>query len=112
MSSLSSTLIDHVLCSQDISLTSVMQATGVSDHHVQVVDFEITFQHNSVPSRCVCSFKKCCWDDVCSYLSTAPWSVLNIFDDIDDMWETFYSILQSRLDALIPLKKVRSKYFK
>ena len=49
MSSFSSTLIDHVLCSQDIPVTSVIQATGV--------DFEIAFQHNSVPPRCVRSFE-------------------------------------------------------
>ena len=93
-------------------MISVIQATGVSDHRVQVVDFEIAFQHNSVPSHCVRSFKKCCWDDVRSYLSTAPWSVLNIFNDINDMWEFFYSVLQNCLDTHIPLKKVRSKYFK
>ena len=93
VSSFSSTLIDHVLCSQDISVTSVTQATCVSDHCVQIIDFEIAFRHNSVPSRCVRSCKKCCWDDVRSYLSTAPWSVLNIFDDINDMWEFFYRVV-------------------
>lgn len=101
VSSLSSTLIDHVLCSRDISVISVIQATGVSDHRVQVVDFEIAFQHNSVPSCCVRSFKKCCWDDVRSYLSTAAWSVLNIFNDINDMWEFFYSVLQNCLDSTL-----------
>ena len=33
-------------------------------------------------------------------------------DDINDMWESFYSILQSCLDTHVPLKKVHSKYFK
>ena len=58
------------------------------------------------------SLNKRCWDDVRSCLSHAPWSVLNIFDDIEDMWGFFHSILQSSLDTYAPLKRIWCKYFK
>ena len=85
MSSLSSTLINLVMCSQDISVSNVSQSIGVSDHRIQIVDFKIVPTHITVPSCFVCSLNKCCWDDVRSCLSHAQWSVFNIFDDIDDM---------------------------
>lgn len=100
VSSSSSTSIDHVLCSQHISVSRprVIQAVGVSDHCVQIVDFKMASPQVTVPSQFVRSVTKCCWDDVHSYLSHAPWSVLGIFDDINDMWSFFYNILQSCLD--------------
>ena len=39
MSSLSTTLIDNVICSQDISVSNVSQSIGVSDHRIQIVDY-------------------------------------------------------------------------
>ena len=71
-------LIDHVLCSQDISVSKATQATGVSDHRIQIVEFKVPPMKIVVPSCFVCSLTKWCYDDVCSFLSHAPWSVLNI----------------------------------
>ena len=49
---------------------------------------------------------------MCSCLSHAPWSVLDIFDDIDDMWGYFHNILQSCLDTYAHMNRVRCKNFK
>ena len=38
---LSSTLIDHIACSSKLSVCRVLQAIGVSDHRVQVVDLDV-----------------------------------------------------------------------
>ena len=32
---------------------------------------------------------------------------MDLFDDIDDMWEYFYGIVQSCMNNYIPLKSVR-----
>ena len=58
------------------------------------------------------AFRHCSWDNVKYCLSTAPWSAMEVFDDINDMWEYFYGILHQCLDSYIPLKKVHCKYSK
>ena len=40
----SSTLIDHVICTNDISVLNSSQAVGLSDHRVQLVDFDVPTQ--------------------------------------------------------------------
>ena len=107
----SSTLIDYVMCSQDISVSNVIQATGVSDHRIQIVEFKIVTKQITIPSHLVHSLSKCCWD-VCSCLSRALWSVLNIFDYTDGMWGYFHNILQTCLDTYDSIKRVRCKNFK
>ena len=49
----------------------------------------------------------CLWKGLCEALLTAPWKLLSIYDDIDDMWE---ATLQYCLDQYVPFKKVYSKY--
>ena len=46
-------------------------------------------------------FRKCNWDDV---KSTAPWLVMEAYEDVNDMWEYFCGILYGCLDSYIPLK--------
>jgi len=42
---LSSTLIDHIACSSQLSVSKVLQAVGVSDHQVQVVEVDVPVLH-------------------------------------------------------------------
>ena len=35
---------------------------------------------------------------------------MEMFDDVNDMWEFFYGILHQCLDSYIPLKKIYHKY--
>ena len=112
VSVLSSTLIDHILCSSNFKVTKVLQAIGVRDHRIQIAEFDISVELGASPVRSVRAFRRCCWDDVKSCLSDAPWSVMELFDDINDMWEYFYGIIQSCMDTYIPLKTVRHKYSK
>jgi len=61
---------------------AVLQAVGVSDHRVQVVEVDVPVLRQAPETRRVRAFKKCDWD---SSLSNASWSVMEIFDDINDM---------------------------
>ena len=100
------------MCSSSFTASRVLQAVGVSDHHVQIAGFDISVSRNAPEFRFVRVFRGCCWDEVKSCFSNAPWSVMELFYDIDVMWEYFYGIVQSCMNSYIPLKKMRLKYSK
>ena len=52
----SSSLVDHVWCSPSVCVSSVAQATRLSDHHAQIADFAITVQCSPTAYRWVRSF--------------------------------------------------------
>ena len=75
----------YIVLPEHFSVYSVSQAIGVSDHRIQIVNFDIIVPQLTVPSCLVRLFRKCCWDDVYACLSYSPWFVLRVLDDIDDM---------------------------
>ena len=105
----SSTLIDHVICTNDISVLNSLQAVGLSDHRVQLVDFDVLSLQQESRVMWIRSFRRCRWVELKDSLSSAPWHLMSLFDDIDDQWNFFHCTLQQCLDEFIPLKRVRSK---
>ena len=105
----SATLIDHVISSEVLNVSLSTQAVGISDHRVQIVDFDVTVCRRVPREIWVHSFKKCNWDQVRESLATAPWNVMSIYDDLDDQWSFFLSILMESLHLNAPLKRVYSK---
>ena len=103
---LSSTLIDRILCTSSISVLDVKQTIGISDHRVQVLDLNIVVQRSPNSFCWVRPFCKCSWSSVQDCLSCAPWSVMEMYDDPDDMWGFFIHIITSCLDKYAPLQKV------
>ena len=85
----SSTLIDHIVSTPIVSMLSVKQAIGLSDHCVQITDIDVVMQRPSVTFCWLRPFRRCCLDDVRGCLSSAPWSTMEIYDDPDDMWGFF-----------------------
>ena len=57
-------------------------------------------------------FQKCDWSAIREYVASTPWQVMDVFDDVDDMWHYFKSSLFSVLDHYAPLKSVKSKFSK
>ena len=114
VSTLSSTLIDHIACSSSIKVSRVLQSVGVSDHRVQIADLDIRILRRTPEIVYVKAFRRCDWDEVlcCLSRSAAPWSVMEMFDDINDMWEFFNGILCQCLDFYAPLRQVYHKYSK
>ena len=108
----SSTLIDHIICTVDLPVLDIQQAVGLSDHRVQIVDFDIVIQRSPAEFRWIRPFRHCCWGTIRSSLSTALWSTMNVFDDVNDMWGFFYGIILSCLNAHVPMKTVYCKYSK
>ena len=103
----SSTLIDHILSTLDISVSFTTQATGLSDHNVQIVDFDITVQRSVSEFRWIRPFRACCWENIRNCLSTAPWMAMDSFDNIGDMWDYFSGLLDYCLDSYV---RVSCKY--
>ena len=58
----------------------------MSDHQVQIVDLFLPVPKTTPCSISVRSFRNCSWKDLREALLTAPWQLLSIYDDIDDMW--------------------------
>ena len=65
------------------------QALGISDHNVQVVDFDIPMLPPSSCQRWIRSFNKCDWNQLREVLHAIPWQMLDTFDKIDDKWDFF-----------------------
>lgn len=80
----SATLIDHVIASEVLNVSLSTQAVGISNHRMQIVDFDVTVCRRAPREIWVCSFKKCNWDQVRESLATTPWNVMSIYDDLND----------------------------
>ena len=81
---MSETLIDHIFGTKCLDVSNVTQALGISDHNMQVVDFDIPMLPPSSCQRWIRSFKKCDWNQLREVLRAIPWQMLDTFDKIDD----------------------------
>jgi len=100
----SATLIDHVLCTPVSSVKKCYQAIGLSDHRTQILELTIPSIKSIVNPVITRSFCNCDWDELRKALITAPWQVMEIYDNINDMWHFFCSILQNCLHVYAPLR--------
>ena len=69
------------------------------------MDFNINIRRREPRISWVRSLKKCIWDQVRESLATAPWSVMEMYDDINDKWEFFHGVLFHTIQSFAPLKK-------
>ena len=106
----SSTLIDHVLSTPSLSVTRFCQSVGLSDHRCQIIEVDIPVNRSTKCSVTVRSFRKCPWNEVRESLHTAPWQVMDIYDDVNEMWEFFITILLHCLDQYAPRHTVVCKH--
>ena len=86
------------------------QTVSLSDHHCQVMEVDISVARLDIHHVSVCSFCRCPWDEVRQSLSSVPWNVMDVYDDIDDTWGFFVSILYHCLDTYAPSHTVPVKY--
>ena len=105
----SSTLIDHIITTKQTPKLRMAQTCGLSDHRVQIANFDYSPLPTSPRVYEIRAFRRCDWDRVCDALHSAPWQVMSIFDDVNDKWCFFYGILNECSDIFIPLKTVKSK---
>ena len=55
------------------------------------------------------SYKRCNIDALMSDLKTAPWHVLDMYDNVDDKWHYWKTLFLDILNKHAPLVKVRRR---
>ena len=100
----STTLIDLVICSDTskISHQGVCDL-GISDHHLIYAVVNLKRKRQRSTLKTVYDYKKVDLDSLRTDFAAAPWSICNIFDDLDDAtwaWECLYKdIMKSHIQA-------------
>ena len=102
----SATLINHVLTAPKVEVLKVTQTMGLSDHQCKVLEVDISVTYPVEYTLRVLSFRKCPWDEVRCSLCIVPWQVMDIYDNVDDMWSFFYGTLHDCLDTFAPVKSI------
>ena len=95
-----------LVSTSSISVKKSQQTAGMSDHQVQIVHLFLSVPKTIPCSISVRSFRNCSWKDLREALLTAPWQLLSIYDNIDNMWDFFQATLQYCLDQNVPFKKI------
>ena len=90
------------MSTSDITVSFTTQATGLSDHYVQIAVFDITVQRSVSEFWWIRPFRNCYWESLRNCLFMAPWMVMDSFDNIDDTWDYFSGLLNYCLDSYVP----------
>ena len=104
----SATLIDVILASNtDLVKDVKVLPCSVSDHDMVYLEFDLKKDRPTPVYVTTRSFKN--YDQVAFHgdMSTAPWSVIDIFDDVDDKLKAFHLIFDDILDSYAPIKEVK-----
>ena len=107
-----STLIDHIYTSNEENISEAHVAQlGVSDHYAIFCNRKIDciLKRNSHKSIKYRSFKS--FDEIAflNDLLAVPWSEIEMFNDIDESLEAWYSLFIKTVDKHAPIKTHRIK---
>ena len=87
---MSATLIDHIITTPNVTINSLLQFIGLSDHLVQFLDANVPVVCPKPIAVYIRSFRSCDWDAIREFLANTPWHVMDVFD-IEDKWHFFKS---------------------
>ena len=104
----SESMIDLMFTSELEVLKSVgCEEVALSDHGL-IYDFLATsVQKQQQCLRFVRCLRKCDVEALLADLDTAPWSVMDSFEDIDSRWEYWKSLFEQIVASHIPMRKAR-----
>ena len=107
-----STLIDHIYTSNEENISEAHVAQlGVNDHYAIFCNRKINciLKRNSHKSIKYRSFKN--FDEIAflNDLLAVPWSEIEMFNDIDESLEAWYSLFIKTVDKHAPIKTHRTK---
>ena len=108
ITSSSNTLIDLVITSNTSKIVnSGVYDPGMSDHCL--VFAVVKFKRDKVPPKIIITrnYKQVDTKALQQDMENAPWSVINIFDDIDDAAYAFNTLYNNIIKAHIPERKVK-----
>ena len=109
----SATLIDHIYSNTYANvLTSVVPKLGLSDHFPVFVSrktngaSDVKNTHYTISYR---SFKNFDENKFIDELKSTPWDIIKVFDDVNDVVETWSSLFCDIVDKHLPLRQHRVK---
>ena len=110
----SKTLIDHIYCNTPINIISVdVPILGLSDHFPIFATRKfnslsgVKKSHFTISHRSFKNFNK---QEFCSDVKSIPWDIIKMFDDTNDVVETWSSLFLDIADKHLPLKQHRVKH--
>lgn len=80
--------------------------TSLSNHHMIYGVLKAKVTRNQSMYQEVRCLAKCNADDLLTDLATAPWSLVDSCEDVDDMWECWKQLFFHVLDSHAPKKSV------
>ena len=104
VSSTSATLIDHAMSTSNLEVLQCFQVAGLSDHRCQIMEVNVPVCRSVPHALMIRSFRWCHWDEVWEHLQAVPWQMMDILDDVNDMW-----VLHECLVTFVPLHSVVRK---
>ena len=108
MTETSESMIDLLFASSPNSIRRVScEEVALSDHGLIFVVLASSVQKERQCFRDVRCWKSCDIDALMEELESAPWSVMDSFEDVDDRWEYWKSMFGQIVDTHIPMKKAR-----
>ncbi len=108
----SSTLIDHIYCSNLNNVTEAKNhACPISDHSIIYCRISSTMVLNNKPTctRFCRNYKKISNDDLIMFFSNVCWNQFYAQKDINKKWVWFHNLLIIARDRLAPVKLVRTQ---
>ena len=110
---LSNTCLDHIWCSNPERMNDVhVKNSGMSDHLPVVVtrlykrikpngDAHVTMTYRNI--------KRLNKEEFIASLKSAPWDCAFLFENVDDVLDTWYTIFKNAIDEHLPLQQKRVK---
>ena len=109
----SETLIDHIYCNMQTNLSSIdVPQIGLSDHFPIFLTRKTNcsipkFSHHTISYR---SYKHFNEQEFISDLQSVPWDIIKLFDDTNDVIDTWSTMFLNIVDKHLPLKSQRVKH--
>lgn len=109
----SQTLIDHIYCNVQENISSVkVPKIGISDHFPIFLTRKTNnttpkSSHYTITYRSYKNFKE---QEFLNELQSSPWDVIKVFDNVNDVVETWSSMFMEIVNRHLPLKKHRVKH--
>ena len=109
----SATLIDHAFSNKPLNIAKVfVPAYAISDHYPVCVTRKISTSYSKGPQHKVIHFRSMKHfdeNDFLSDLNSQPWSVMDMYDNPDDLLDMFIELFSSVLDRHAPKRSKRVK---
>ena len=108
----SATLIDHIILpkhrQQKIKNVNAIDP-ALSDHHIIYCSIDILIPRNKPVYRTVKNYKNINIDQLKQDINSAPWSICDIFNDVDDVVSVWEELYRTIVNSHIKERKVKMR---